>query len=82
MTSTVSTTSAQHLTGPAARIDPRTTLGTVRLTVNDLARSRAFYEDALGLTAQERDDGAVAFGVAGEGDLARDVETGEIAWRN
>jgi catechol 2,3-dioxygenase len=47
-------------------IDPDTSLGTVRLTVADLARSRAFYERAIGLRAVELDDGAIAFGVAGE----------------
>ena len=47
----------------AARIDPATTLGTVRLTVSDLSRSRTFYEQALGLRATEREDGTLAFGV-------------------
>ena len=45
-------------------IDPRTTLGTVRLTVSDLDRSRTFYERALGLRAAEPDDGTLVFGVA------------------
>jgi catechol 2,3-dioxygenase len=48
----------------AARIAPDTTLGTVRLTVSDLDRSRTFYERAIGLRATERDDGALALGVA------------------
>ncbi len=49
---------------PAGRIsiDPRSTVGTVRLTVGDLERSRAFYERALGLVASESDDGALALG--------------------
>lgn len=47
------------------RIHPATTVGTVSLTVLDLARSRAFYERALGLKASELDDGALAFGVGG-----------------
>ena len=46
-------------------IDPRTSLGAVRLTVSDLARSRAFYEKAVGLSAGELVDGSVALGVAG-----------------
>jgi catechol 2,3-dioxygenase len=51
--------------GPgAARIDPGTSLGTVRLTVSDLERSRVFYERVLGLRASEHDDGSLAFGVA------------------
>jgi catechol 2,3-dioxygenase len=48
----------------AARIDPDTTLGTVRLTVSDLDRSRTFYERAIGLRATEREDGTLALGVA------------------
>jgi catechol 2,3-dioxygenase len=47
-----------------AQIDPRTTLGTVRLTVSDLSRSRAFYERTIGLLPRELDDGGLAFGVA------------------
>jgi catechol 2,3-dioxygenase len=53
-------------TTPAARIDPDTTLGPVRLTVSELDRSRAFYERAIGLRASERDDGTLALGPAGE----------------
>jgi catechol 2,3-dioxygenase len=51
-----------------ARIDPGTTVGTVRLTVSDLARSQAFYEQALGLRPVELDGGAVAMqaGESGE----------------
>ncbi len=41
-------------------IDPRTAIGTVRLTVSDLDRSRAFYEQALGLLPSELDDGSIA----------------------
>jgi catechol 2,3-dioxygenase len=48
------------------QIDPRTQIGTVRLTVSDLARSRQFYERAIGLSAGDNEDGTVAFGVAGE----------------
>ena len=43
-------------------ISPATRMGTVALTVSDLARSRAFYEDTLGLQATELDDGELAFG--------------------
>jgi catechol 2,3-dioxygenase len=53
-------------TTPAARIDPDTTLGPVRLTVAELDRSRAFYERAIGLRASDRDDGTLALGPAGE----------------
>ena len=41
-------------------------MGTVRLTVSDLARSREFYERAIGLRGSEREDGTLALGVEGE----------------
>src|SRR6202048_4143704 len=44
-------------------IAPATRMGTVHLTVSDLARSRAFYEDTLGLQASEREGGGLAFGI-------------------
>jgi catechol 2,3-dioxygenase len=60
----MASTSIQTQTS-AARIDPRTALGAVRLTVSDLARSRTFYERAIGLRARERGDGTLALGVSG-----------------
>jgi catechol 2,3-dioxygenase len=48
-----------------------TSLGAVTLTVSDLARSRAFYETALGLSVRELDDGGLAFGAPGGADLVR-----------
>jgi catechol 2,3-dioxygenase len=53
----------------SVRIDPATTLGTVRLTVSDLARSRSFYERAIGLRAAEREEGTLALGIPGEDPL-------------
>jgi catechol 2,3-dioxygenase len=53
-------------TAQAARISSDAKLGTVRLTVSDLTRARAFYEGVLGLQGRELDGGTVAFGV-GEG---------------
>jgi catechol 2,3-dioxygenase len=41
-------------------------MGSVGLTVSDLAGSRSFYEQVIGLRATEQEDGTVAFGVAGE----------------
>jgi catechol 2,3-dioxygenase len=41
-------------------------MGTVRLTVSDLARSREFYEQAIGLSSVEQEDGSFAFGVRDE----------------
>ncbi len=52
--------STSAATGTEGAIDPGTTIGTVRLTVSDLGRSRSFYEQALGLRATELHDGAVA----------------------
>ena len=43
-----------------ARIGPATALGAVGLTVSDLERSRAFYEQVLGLRSVERVDGVLA----------------------
>lgn len=50
----------------SATIHPDTSMGTVRLTVADLARTQAFYGAAIGLQASEQDDGTLGFGVAGE----------------
>jgi catechol 2,3-dioxygenase len=61
--STTSITAGQQ---PQTRIDPDTMMGTVRLNVSDLERSRKFYELAIGLRGVEQDDGTLAFGVSGE----------------
>ncbi len=61
MAITVSTQSSNR-----AAIDSRTSMGTVRLTVSDLARSRSFYEQAIGLRATDLADGTVAMR-AGDG---------------
>ena len=54
------------ITTPVApSIDPGTDLGTVRLTVSDVSRSRSFYEQALGLIASDRDDGSLVLGAGG-----------------
>jgi catechol 2,3-dioxygenase len=58
------TSAAASLEGRAPRIASDTALGTVRLTVSDLDRSRSFYERVIGLRATEREDGTLAFGVA------------------
>jgi catechol 2,3-dioxygenase len=59
------TSAAASLDGATAtQIPSDTTLGTVRLTVSDLGRSRTFYERVIGLQASERDDGTLALGVA------------------
>ena len=47
----------------AAEIDPGTMVGAVYLSVADLDRSIAFYEQSIGLRALERGDGRAALGV-------------------
>jgi catechol 2,3-dioxygenase len=47
-------------------IHPDTEIGTVRLTVSDLGRSREFYERTIGLSGTEREDGTLALGAPGE----------------
>lgn len=67
-----SPTSSSSPSVPAApAIAADTSLGAVSLTVSDLARSRAFYETALGLSVREADDGTLAFGIPGGADLVR-----------
>lgn len=57
---------AADATAPApAQIAATTTMGTVRLTVSDLARSANFYERMLGLSPRELPDGDLGLGVAG-----------------
>jgi catechol 2,3-dioxygenase len=60
-------------TGTAVSIDPATTVGTVRLTVSDLVRSREFYEHALGLRASELDDGALGLRASSDSDGASEL---------
>jgi catechol 2,3-dioxygenase len=46
-------------------IAPETSVGTVRLTVSDLARSTHFYEHVLGLVATEGENGSVSLSAGG-----------------
>jgi catechol 2,3-dioxygenase len=50
-------------------IHPDTGMGAVQLTVADPVRSRNFYERAIGLRANARDDGTLSLGVEGEAPL-------------
>jgi catechol 2,3-dioxygenase len=56
-----------------ARLGDATRLGAVELTVTDLDRSVAFYQDAIGLRMHRREDGVAAMG-AGLEDLVVLVE--------
>jgi catechol 2,3-dioxygenase len=47
-------------------IHPATTIGEVRLTVADLERSLAFYEDTFGLGVVDRDGGTASIGTGGK----------------
>ena len=58
-----------HVDNATPRVDPRTAIGAVSLTVSDLARSRAFYERVIGLTAGELSDGGVGLAASGSPDL-------------
>jgi catechol 2,3-dioxygenase len=59
---------ARTATDPVVRLPATLRLGAVYLTVSDLDRSVAFYEDAIGLRLHSREDGVAAMGV-GEEDL-------------
>ena len=48
------------------RLAPETRLGAVELTVSDLDRSVAFFENAIGLRTRSREDGRAALGADGE----------------
>jgi catechol 2,3-dioxygenase len=48
------------------KLAPETRLGAVELTVTDLDRSITFYENAIGLRIQRREEGRAALGAGGE----------------
>lgn len=51
---------------PQIAIDSRTTVGTVALTVRDLARSLTFYQEALGLKIHQQSDKVAHLGTGGD----------------
>ncbi len=53
-------------TSPAAALPATLRLGAVHLTVAELDRSAAFYQDSLGLRLHRREDSVAAFGAGGE----------------
>jgi catechol 2,3-dioxygenase len=56
----------QSTLSPPARLAGTTRLGPVHLTVTDLDRSVAFYQDAIGLRLHRREDPVAAMGAGGE----------------
>jgi catechol 2,3-dioxygenase len=71
MSTSPSPTFTARPTDSVAPIAAGTTPGAVSLTVSDLGRSRAFYEGALGLRAEELEDGGLALGAPNAATLVR-----------
>lgn len=63
-----------------ASIDPALALGPVDLTVADLARSLAYYTEAIGLTVLEQTPTGATLGVAGEPLLLLTEQSGATEW--
>lgn len=51
--------------GTSAEISPRTTVGAVHLTVSELERSLAYYDEAVGLELLDHGDGRASLGAGG-----------------
>ena len=64
----------------ATAIDPATEVGFLSLTVADLARSVAFYTDAIGMALLDQGDGTATLGVAGTPLLVVTERTGAQPW--
>jgi catechol 2,3-dioxygenase len=60
------TTEAPTAAPTGTPLAPTTRLGAVELTVTDLDRSVAFYQDAIGLRLHRREDPVAAMGAGGE----------------
>ncbi|MCA1667535.1 MAG: VOC family protein [Thermomicrobia bacterium] len=67
-------------TASATAIDPATTVGLLSLTVANLARSVAFYTEAIGLTALDQDETTATLGVAGTPLLLLTERAGAKPW--
>ncbi|MGH2345306.1 MAG: VOC family protein, partial [Chloroflexota bacterium] len=65
---------------PAASIDSATEIGAVSLTVADLARSLAFYTEALGFSLLDRDQSTATLGVSDEPLLVLTEHVGARPW--
>jgi catechol 2,3-dioxygenase len=66
MSTTPTPTAPDPTAAPARRLADTTRLGAVALTVTNLDRSVAFYQDALGLRLHRREDAVAAMGAGGE----------------
>jgi catechol 2,3-dioxygenase len=62
----MSTTETRPPTAAQTPLADTTRLGAVTLTVTDLDRSVAFYQDAIGLRVHRREDAVAAMGAGGE----------------
>ena len=67
-------------TAAITAIDPATTVGLLSLTVSDLARSVAFYTEAIGFTLIEQGEQTATFGVAGTPLLVLTERAGAQPW--
>ncbi len=72
---TLETTRATHQS-----IHPATTVGVIALTVADLARSRAFYTEAMGFALLSEDDEHVVLGARSTPLLVLNADRGAAAW--
>jgi len=61
-------------------IHPATTVGVIALTVSDLARSRAFYAEAMGFILLSEDDGQVVLGAGSTPLLVLKADRGAAPW--
>jgi catechol 2,3-dioxygenase len=61
-------------------IDPATEVGVLSLAVSDLARSVAFYTDAIGLALLDQDGSMASLGIAGAPLLTLTERTGARPW--
>ncbi len=76
----MATTQTTNPVAGSAAIHPETTVGLLSLTVADLARSVAFYTEAIGLALLDRGETTATLGVAGEPLLLLTERAGARPW--
>ncbi len=74
------TPKADEIRNATPSIDPATEIGLVSLTVADLARSVAFYTDAIGLALLAQEHATATLGVAGKPLLLLTERVGARPW--